>query len=338
MQQAHPILVEVTRGPDVESAHRGSAAVVDRRGRVVRFWGDMNETVYPRSAVKPIQAIPLVATGAARDLSVSDEEIALACASHTGEPAHTSRVADWLHRLGLSPADLECGAHPPGDRHSRYELYRLGQEPSPLHNNCSGKHAGFLTLCRHLGHPSQGYIDARHPVQTVVRDTLSAMTGCALDDAPCGIDGCGIPVYGIPLRGLAAAMMKFAAPESLDDKTRDAVGAIRAAMTGHPYMVAGRERFCTRVIEALAPNVLVKTGAEGTCCAAVLDQGLGIALKIDDGAGRAAEVAVAAILRGLDAIDDSRYAALRATLEPDVLNVAGLKVGVIRASSMLSSG
>lgn len=338
MHQANPILVEVTRGPALESVHRGTAVVVDQRGRVVRFWGDMNASIYPRSAVKPLQAIPLISTGAARALDVSREEIALACASHGGEPVHTSKVSEWLNRLGYGPEDLECGVHPPTDRRTRYALSRACDTPSAVHNNCSGKHAGFLTICRHQGIPAQGYVRADHAVQELVRDTLAELTGCSLRDALCGVDGCGIPAFSIPLRGLAAAMMKLADPEGLDDATADAARTIGESMTSHPYLVGGRDHFCTRVMEALAPNVLVKTGAEGTCCAAIMDQGLGIALKIDDGASRASEVAVGGILRHLDVIDDSRFSLLRSTLEPDVLNAAGLKAGVITASSMLIHG
>lgn len=336
MQQANPVLVEVTRGPKVESVHRGSAVVVDRRGRVMHFWGDMNASIYPRSAVKPLQAVPLVRTGAVRALNVTAGEIAMACASHGGEPVHTTTVDNWLDRLGFGPDDLECGAHPPTDRRTRETLSREGRAPSALHNNCSGKHAGFLTVCRHLGLPSQGYIRADHAVQGLVRDALVELTGSTLDDAACGVDGCGIPVFSIPLRGLAAAMAKFADPEGLDDATADAIRTIRGAMTTHPHLVDGRDRFCTRVMETLAPNVLVKTGAEGTCCAAVLDQGLGIALKIDDGASRASEVAVGAILRLLGAIDEARFPGLRSALAPDVLNVAGLRVGLIKVSSTLA--
>ncbi|HSH41029.1 MAG TPA: asparaginase [Arenicellales bacterium] len=336
MQQANPILVEISRGPAVESIHRGSAVVVDRRGRVVRFWGDMNAPVYPRSAVKPLQAIPMLRTGAARALSVSEEEIALACASHSGEAVHTSRVRRWLSRLGYSPGDLECGAHPPTDPSARRELYRRGGEPTALHNNCSGKHAGFLTICRHLGFPPRGYIDAGHPVQELVRDALEELTGCPLRSAPRGVDGCGIPVFAIPLRGLAGAMARLADPQDLDDATAEAAEAIRRAMTSHPYLVAGRDRFCTRVMETLTPRVVVKSGAEGTFCAALPDQGLGIALKIDDGASRASDVAAGAILRRLGAIDESQFAALRSTLEPDVDNVAGLKVGTMRPASALT--
>jgi len=335
MRQVNPILVEVTRDPIVESRHRGSAVVVDGDSRVVKSWGDAASPVFPRSAVKPLQAVALVTSGAARALDVSDEEIALACASHNGEPVHTAAIEAWLRRLGFEPETLECGAHAPRDKGSRQQLFREKGSPSPLHNNCSGKHAGFLTICRHLGLDPAGYIHPDHPVQVLVRDTLTMLTGCRLAGAPCGIDGCGIPVYGIPLQEIASGMMKLAAPDRLDGSTRDAVRRIRQAMLDNPYLVAGRKRFCTTVMEALSPTTLVKTGAEGVFCAALLDQGMGIALKIDDGATRASEAAPGGILEGLGAVDDAQRAALAPSFEPEVLNVAGRRVGRVKAVSGL---
>jgi len=333
MKQANPILVEISRDPQVESIHRGSVAVVDGDGKLALAWGDVTSPVFPRSAVKPLQAVALVASGAARALEVSDAEIALACASHNGEPIHTDTVRAWLERLGYGPETLECGSHPPRDKATRRALSQQGAAPSPLHNNCSGKHAGFLTLCRHLGLDPAGYTSAAHPVQALVRDTLMMLTGCHLSRSRPGIDGCGIPVYAMPLAAVAAGMMKLAAPESLDATARDAVQGIRDAMLGNPYLVAGRERFCTTLIETLAPNVLVKTGAEGVFCATLLDQGLGIALKIDDGATRAAETAMGGVLRHLGAIDDSQRDRLGSILEPPVLNVAGRQVGHIKTAA-----
>lgn len=336
MTQPNPILVEVTRDPQVESAHRGSAAVVDRDGRLVQTWGDVDSPVFPRSAVKPLQAMTLLTSGAADALEVSDAEIALACASHNGEPVHADTVRDWLKRLGYSPETLECGAHPPRDPATRRELIRRDGTPSPLHNNCSGKHAGFLTVCRHLGLDPAGYINAEHPLQVLMRDTLTMLTDCRLSSAPCGTDGCGIPVYAMPLQAIATGMMKLAAPGRLDATARDAARRIVGAMSANPYLVAGRKRFCTTVIEALAPNVVVKTGAEGVFCAAVVDQGLGVALKIDDGGTRASEAAMGGILHYLGAINDSQYAALSAMIEPPVLNVAGRQVGRIRTAASIA--
>jgi len=336
MKQPNPILVEVTRDPRVESVHRGSAAVVDRAGRVVHSWGDIDTPVFPRSAVKPLQAMPLVTSGAAAAFDVSDAELALACASHNGEPVHTTTVQGWLKRLGYQPEMLECGAHPPRDTATRHELIRGNSTPSPLHNNCSGKHAGFLTVCRHLGMDPPGYIDAGHPLQVLVRDTLTMLTGCRLSKASCGTDGCGIPVYAMPLKAMATGMMKLAAPEHLDTVARDAARRIREAMSANPYLVAGRKRFCSTLNEALAPEVLVKTGAEGVFCAVLPAQGLGVALKIDDGATRASETALGGILRHLGAISGAQHAALAGTLEPPLANAAGRRVGCLRPAASIA--
>lgn len=336
MKQPNPILVEITRDPQVESFHRGSAAVVDGDGRVAHSWGDIETPVFPRSAVKPLQAMTLLTSGAADALEVSDAEIALACASHNGEPVHADTVRDWLKRLGYDPETLECGAHPPRDAATRRELIRQDDAPSPLHNNCSGKHAGFLTVCRHLGLDPSGYINPEHPLQALVRDTLTMLTDCRLSSAPCGTDGCGIPVYAMPLHAIATGMMKLAAPGRLDATAREAARRVMAAMSANPYLVAGRKRFCTTVIEALAPNIVVKTGAEGVFCAVVVNQGLGIAVKIDDGGTRASEAAMGGILRRLGAISDSQYASLSAMIEPPVLNVAGRQVGRIQPAASIT--
>jgi len=336
MKEPNPILVDVTRHPQVESFHRGAAAVVDRDGRVVHAWGDINTPVFPRSAVKPLQAMAMLTSGAADALGVNDAEIALACASHNGEAVHTDTVRAWLQRLGYGPDTLECGAHPPQDTFTRHALIRDNGTPSPLHNNCSGKHAGFLTVCRHLGLDPAGYIGADHPLQTLVRDTLTMLTGWRLSGAPCGIDGCGIPVYAMPLQAIATGMMKLAVPERLDPAAADSARRIVKAMSAHPHLVAGRARFCTTVIEALAPNVVVKTGAEGVFCAAVVDQGLGVALKIDDGATRASEAAMGGILRRIGAISDAQHETLVTALEPAVRNVVGRLIGRIRPAASLT--
>jgi len=327
-------LVEITRGRVVESGHRGAAAVVAPDGRVVMAWGDIDRPIYPRSAVKPIQALPLVQTGAARALGIKRIELALACASHSGEPGHTDAVRGWLERLGYGPADLECGAHAPTDRRTRNELIRRGEAPSALHNNCSGKHAGFLAVCRHMGFPSRGYIEPAHPVQRLVREALAAATGADLERVSPGVDGCGIPAFAIPLRALAHAMTVYADRPPHAGRAPGAA-QIRDAVTGEPWYTAGRDRFATRVMEAAAGNVLVKTGAEGTCCAAIVDRGLGIAVKIDDGAQRAVEVAAGAVLRRLGGIDDDTAETLRDKLEPDIMSVAGGTAGAARPSPQL---
>ena len=326
-----PVLVEATRGDVVESEHRGACAVVDARGKVVLRLGDIDRPVYARSAIKPLQALPLIETGAADAFGLGAREIALACASHHGEPTHVAAIAAWLARLDLTADDLECGAHAPANPAAAQELIRGGGKPSPLHNNCSGKHAGFLSTARHLGEATRGYIDAEHPVQRRVLAVLEAMTGLDLSSAPRGIDGCGIPVIGIPLRATARAMARLADPDGLGEARVAAARRILGAMAAEPYMVAGTGTFTTALMTAAGPRVRLKPGAEGMFCAALPQMGLGIALKIADGAGRAAEVAMGAILSRIGALDPAQREALSAFLSPPIKNVAGRVVGRLRA-------
>jgi L-asparaginase II len=330
---ANPVVVEVTRGDMVESRHRAAIAVVDADGRVVLSAGDIDRAVYPRSAIKPMQALPLVESGAADAFRLGEAELALACASHSGEPRHVAAVAAWLARIGCAPSDLECGTHAPVDAAAAGALAVGHIRPSALHNNCSGKHAGFLTVARHMGEPTGGYIGYDHPVQRRVRAALAELCGCDLAAVPHGIDGCGIPQYGIPLRALARGMARLAAPERLPPARTAAILRIRAAMAAEPFLVAGSGRFDTAAIEATSGAVLVKTGAEGVYAAILTDRGLGLALKVDDGAKRAAEVALGHALRRLGALPDGAATRLAAFLEPAVHNVAGRVVGRVRVAA-----
>jgi L-asparaginase II len=330
MAPANPVLVEVTRGSSVESRHRGAAMVADARGAVVAVWGDPGLLVFPRSAIKPLQALPLIETGAAERFQVTDAEIALACASHGGEPIHVAGVARWLARIGLSPADLECGAHPPTDPDSAAALIHSNTAPSALHNNCSGKHTGMLATARHLGEPTAGYSRPDHPVQQRVKRLLTELGGVDLAAAPHGIDGCGIPVIAMPAVALARAMARLADPNGLSDERRAAAVRVLAAMAAHPYLVGGRGRFDTEILEAARGTVAAKGGAEGVQVAILPKLGLGIAVKIEDGNGRAAPVALAAILKHLDAVPKAALATLDAWLAKPVVNAAGRVVGAIR--------
>lgn len=332
-QAADPVLVEAVRGNMVESRHRGACAVADARGRLVLARGDVERPIYGRSAIKPLQALPLIETGAADAFALGARELALACASHRGEPRHVAAVEAWLARLGLSARDLECGAHAPADPASAEALLRAGAAPSPLHNNCSGKHAGFLTTARHLGEPTRNYIDAAHPVQRRLLAVLEAMTGLGLAAAPRGIDGCGIPVIGIPLAGLARAMARLADPAGLAPTRAAAARRILDAMAAEPSMVAGAGSFTTAVLSEAGRTVRLKPGAEGVFCAALPEQGLGIALKIADGAGRAAEVAMGETLRRLGALSAEQSDRLARLLRPSLRNVAGREIGVLRPAA-----
>lgn len=329
----HPagcLVVEVTRGTVVESRHRVSAVVVSAGGALVATWGEVEAPVYPRSAVKPIQALALVESGAAEAGAVSQPELALACSSHGGEPIHVEAVGAWLARLGLGEADLECGAHAPLHEPSAAALARSGSPPSAFHNNCSGKHAAMLATARHLGEATRGYIQASHGVQRRVADCLAEMSGCDLAAAPAASDGCGIPTYAMPLAGLARAMARLADPADQGAARAAACRRITAALAAHPLMVAGQGRCCTAVIEATGGAVLAKGGAEGVYAAALPGAGLGLALKAEDGARRASEAALLALLGHLGALDESQIARLGGLTGGRVLNRLGDQVGEIR--------
>ncbi len=319
----------------VESRHRASVAVVDPEGGVVFSSGAFERVVYGRSAIKPLQAIPLVESGAAKAYELSASEISIACASHDGEARHLETVLAWLPRIGCDVSDLECGAHLPYHQASMIELLRSGGEPTAAHNNCSGKHSGFLTLAKHMGVDTKGYIKYEHPVQQRILGVLESMCGLDLSDAPRGVDGCGIPVIGIPLGNIAMGMARMADPSSQPAARQSACKTILDAMAAEPFMVAGSTRFCTRIMEATNGRALVKTGAEGVYCGAIPELGLGFALKIDDGATRAAEVVTGRILRKLGILspaDAERFADL---IEPPLFNRAGTNIGQVRPAEKL---
>jgi len=325
--QPVPVGVLVRRGERVESRHRVSYAIADAAGALRQALGEHDRPVFPRSAVKPLQALVLLESGAAERFGVSQAELALACASHGGEPMHVDVVRAWLARLGLDQSALECGAHPPTHRPSAERLIAAGQAPAPLHNNCSGKHTGMLTVARHIGAPLKGYIAAEHPVQQRVAALLAAMAGIDALPAP-ATDGCGIPTWPMTLAQLATAMARLADPQALSAPRRAACLEVRRAMSAHPRLVAGSGRPCTAII-GTAPEVLVKTGAEGVYAAALPALGLGLALKVEDGASRAAPVALLALLEGLGALPPPARADLAGLARPLLRNHAGVAVGRI---------
>jgi L-asparaginase II len=325
-----PIVIEVTRGAMVESRHLGAAAVMKIDGSTVEAWGDIDTPVMARSAIKPLQAIPLVESGAADRFGLTDVQLSLACASHNGEPRHVEAVRAWLALVGLSEADLECGAHVPSRLPFLQQFVRTGAPLTPAFNNCSGKHSGFLTTAVHKGEPTRGYIRREHPVQQRLLGIYEQLAQCDLSRASIGIDGCGIPTVGVPLRHMALAMANMANPARLPEARAKAIRRIRDAMNAEPFFMAGSGRFCTRVNGTLKGVAQIKTGAEGVYCAMLPTLGLGVALKIWDGTGRASEVAMATILRHLGVLSDTAFDTV---VTPPVLNVAGLKVGDIRPAA-----
>lgn len=325
-----PVLVEATRGALVESRHCGAAIVLDADGGTAFSAGDVDRPVYPRSAVKALLALPLVESGAADRLGLTDAEIALACASHAGEPVHVAAASSMLHKAGRDLNTLECGVHWPRDRVGR-ALAASGQEATALHNNCSGKHSGFICLACHRGDDPAGYVRPDHPTMRVVTQALAEMTGATLDERNRAVDGCSIPTFAIPLRALALAFARFASGRGMAVDRAAAVRRIRVAVAANPVMVGGTDSFDTELMTALGDRVFSKGGAEGVHCLAIPELGLGVALKCDDGAGRAAEVAAAALLHRLLGGD-----VLAGFARRTLTNWNGVAVGALRPAAALA--
>jgi L-asparaginase II len=339
-----PILVEALRGSSVESFHRGALAIVDAHGGVHTALGDIDRPVFPRSAVKVLQALPLVASGAADALGLSDAELALACASHGGEPMHSATAASMLAKAGLDGSALACGAHWPYHDTALKALARSGDEPTALHNNCSGKHSGFVCLGCHMAGQRgdaargflSGYIQPDHAVMREVTAALAATTGCDLAQAPAGTDGCSIPTYAVPLRALALAFARVATGQGLSADHARAAARLRRAVAAAPQMVAGTGRMDSRVMAALGERVFCKVGAEGVYCAAFPTLGLGVAVKMDDGNNaRAVEVVMAAMIEALLPLHGDEASLLAGLSNATLKNWNGITVGRLQASTAL---
>ncbi|QKV18696.1 asparaginase [Oricola thermophila] len=330
----NPVLVETVRGGIVDLRHRGAVAVSDADGRLVWSTGDVERPVYPRSAIKLFQALPLVESGAADRYGLNDKQLAFACSSHSAEEGHVSTAEAMLKAAGLGEADLECGAHwPLFSQQALIDFARSGKTPNNLHNNCSGKHAGFLCAACHQGLEPVGYVNAAHEIQRQARAAQEDMTGFPLGDEMGGIDGCSIPAYAFPLRSLAYGFARAATGNRLGVERAKAAKRLMDACMANPWFTAGTERFCTRIMEAGEGRIFAKTGADGAYVAALPGAGLGIALKCDDGSGQAAEIMLASVLLRLLGQDDD----LRVRLEPlasrTIRNWKGIEVAEMRPVS-----
>ena len=327
-----PVIVEVTRGGIVESVHRGAVAVVDAADGLVLGLGEIDRPVFPRSAVKALQALPLMESGAAERFGLTAEELALACSSHSGEVEHAATAERMLVKAGQTARCLECGAHWPMGEKAARALARAGGEPTALHNNCSGKHAGFVCASVAMGVDPQGYIKPEHPLMRAVTDALETVTGASLKDAPRGIDGCSIPTYALPLKALARGFARFGTGTGFAPARAAAAEKLRAAVAAAPFFVAGTGRFDTRAMEGLGARAFIKTGAEGVYCASLPEVGLGIALKIDDGATRASETVMADLLRRFLPLGEAETTGLAAARAEVLRNWNGYEVGTVRAA------
>jgi len=324
--------VEIWRGPILECVHRGHAVVCDSGGNVLASWGDPTQIILPRSSCKMIQALPLVESGAADIYGLTTQQLALACASHQGAFIHTSLVEKWLAGLGLSEADLRCGSHLPSDEAASQLIFKTESQPCQIHNNCSGKHSGFLTVAKHLNAGPE-YVDPGHPVQLAVKEAFEDLTNQTSPGF--GIDGCSAPNFACTLKGLAHAMARFATAREESGTLRERAEArLRQSILAHPDLVAGEQKACTQMMRAMDHRVVVKSGAEGVFVAILPERGLGVALKIDDGAARASECAIASLLVRLG-VANAAHPLIAKRLRPELINCAGSRVGQIRPTGDL---
>jgi L-asparaginase II len=321
----NPILTNILRGPVIESAHRGAYAFVDNKGAVIAHAGDIAHPVYPRSAIKAFQCLPVIESGAADHFGFTDEEIALCCSSHNGEPEHVRVAAAMLAKCGGAEALYECGSQWPDRMDDRAKLIETAQKPRDIHNNCSGKHAGMIALAKHLGVDPAGYTRLEHPVQRAIAKAYGEICDYDLSAAPVGIDGCSVPTWAVPLANIAHGFAR------LTHQTHAAGQRIMRSARNHPFMIAGTGRFDTKIMQAV-PRLFVKVGAEGVFCGAIPHVQLGFALKIDDGAVRAAEVAIAKALSTLDVWTHEEQAALESFSHSTMKNWTKKEVGAAQAA------
>ena len=320
------MIAEVTRGPIVESRHHGAYVVCDRKGKVVISAGDIKSPVYPRSAIKAFQCLPMIESGAADAFGFTDEEIALCCSSHNGEAEHVRVAKSMLEKCQIDETCYECGVHWPSSKEASYELVRSGAKPAQIHNNCSGKHAGMLALAKQLGANSKNYVKLGHPVQRAIAKTIEKLCEVDLSGAPVAVDGCSVPTWAMPLHNMALGFSK------LCDETYAPFQRIIRAVRNHPFMIAGTGRFDTQVMKAV-PRIFMKFGAEGVFCGCIPHAGLGFAVKCDDGAARAVEVAMISVALKLDVWTPEEREALAGFHHETLVNWRKIEVGELRGVS-----
>lgn len=329
-------MVEILRGALVESAHCGVAAVANARGEIVEGWGDTSLVTYPRSALKPVQAIALAETGALDAFRLGPRHLALACGSHRGEPFHRAMVREWLAGLALSESALACGPEAPMDPAAAAQVLRDGTPQARAYHNCSGKHCGFLSVSKHARWPLEGYSSIDHPAQQRFLDTLSDVGGTDARRLPLGVDGCTLPAAAMSVGAFATAMARFADNRVFSPARTTAIAAIHDAMRAHPEYVAGTDEPGVHIARVTQGRIIAKTGAEGFLCAFLPGAGLGVALKIADGATRARVPALLAVLSAAKLLDAAELRALAALAEPPVRDSTGAVVGQLRPCNLTS--
>jgi 4-aminobutyrate--pyruvate transaminase len=324
-----PVLVEIRQGLTVESVHRGRAVVISDTGEIIRSWGAVDSRFLPRSTAKLLEAIPFISSGAADRWNCSTEELVLACSSHSGEAYHLDVIMRWLSRMGLSERDLKCGADWPFNRKVRAALLQAGARPTAIHNNNSGRHTSFLASALHYGAPIEDYLNPKHPVQCAACNSLKRFCKIDLADvAPC-IERSGAPTYPLTLMQLAHGMARYGSEDDLDEPDRHAARRFKSAIRAHSEYLVGPGRTSTQICQATAGKVIVKGGAEAVYAGFVESLKLGFALKIDDGAQRAADVAIIGVLQGIGLLSDAEASTLGGRIRPAIRDASGRKIGEV---------
>jgi L-asparaginase II len=321
--------IKVYRGNYLESTHDVHIAVVNTKGELLYSYGDPERPTFPRSSMKPFQAVPVIETGAADAFQFEDADISLICASHSGEPRHRERVLDIINRIHLEESDLQCGTHIPRDMDSYHELIKTGGKLSPSFSNCSGKHSGMLTAVVHMQEDVGSYRELSHPHQQRILAAIEDICDTPKESIDISVDGCGVPVHRLPLKNTALGFARLAKPQTANHS--QALERIRNAMMKHPEMVGGKDRFDTDLMETFAGKIVAKAGAEGVQCIGLVDQGLGIAIKVEDGNARATSVAAMEVLRQLGIGDEAVFEKLESYVTAPVLNARDERIGRIEA-------
>lgn len=344
------IVAEQTRGPLVENLYRGDAAVVDATGKLLFQVGNGEKKTFWRSAAKPIQAMPIILSGAAREFGFKPEHLAIVAASHSGEPVHTETVLSAMQLAGLSFELLQCGVHNPFDKLATKALAEAGRAPEQIHNNCSGKHTGMLTLAKHLGLPTENYMDPDSELQQLILDNVADVVGLPKEQIAIGVDGCGVPVFGLPLRNMAYAYGRLSSPELMPAGKAEAGQQMRDAMLENPYLVAGRRRIDTTLMTLPGRRFVAKSGAEGVYCVGILPEavqtspllrsagatgGVGVVVKAEDGHKDIRHLMVVEILRQLGLLTEDDLKVLAWYRSMPIKNFAGRLVGEVRPNLTL---
>jgi L-asparaginase II len=329
MKSRVPLTVEILRGPVVESQHRVMAVVVDERALPMIYWGNTEFLTYPRSAIKMLQALPLVESGAAEAFGFESKHLCLACSSHRGEKRHLEGVAEMMKKSGVQESQLICGSHYPSNEAAAHEMIKRSITPTPICNNCSGKHTGMIATCLHLKENPEGYEKHGHPNQIRLRKVLSETMRIDVNKAHYGTDGCGIPSYAVPLQNMAIGMMALINPKE-GEVRRVAGRRILEAVKHEAFYLSGSDDFTTEVIQKTQGRCIIKNGAEGVFCGVIPEKGWAFALKAEDGASRAAQAATGFLLQKLGVLKDDELTKLKPFLEPKIKNWKGAEVGSIR--------